>query len=97
MVRLERVELSTSAFAGLRSIQLSYKRKKMVPKERFELSQACAHYPLKIACLPFHHFGNLAGVEGFEPSTCGFGDRCSTKLSYTPIVRYYHIIKRTKI
>ena len=26
----------------------------------------------------------LAGVEGFEPSADGFGDRCSTRLSYTP-------------
>jgi hypothetical protein len=23
-------------------------------------------------------------VEGFEPSADGFGDRCSTRLSYTP-------------
>lgn len=26
----------------------------------------------------------MAGVEGFEPSANGFGDRCSTRLSYTP-------------
>ena len=26
----------------------------------------------------------LAGVAGFEPATDGFGDRCSTGLSYTP-------------
>ena len=27
---------------------------------------------------------SLAGVEGLEPPTGGFGDRCSPKLSYTP-------------
>src|SRR5437016_1843936 len=26
----------------------------------------------------------LAGAEGLEPPTAGFGDRCSTKLSYAP-------------
>jgi hypothetical protein len=29
----------------------------------------------------------LAGVEGLEPPTPGFGDRCSSQLSYTPRVR----------
>src|SRR4249919_3306168 len=28
---------------------------------------------------------NVAGVEGLEPPTPGFGDRCSSQLSYTPI------------
>jgi hypothetical protein len=27
---------------------------------------------------------SLAGVEGLEPPTPGFGDRCSGQLSYTP-------------
>lgn len=31
-------------------------------------------------------FLNLAGVEGLEPPTPGFGDRCSSRLSYTPAV-----------
>lgn len=27
---------------------------------------------------------NMAGVEGLEPPTPGFGDLCSSHLSYTP-------------
>lgn len=27
----------------------------------------------------------MAGVEGLEPPTPGFGDLCSSQLSYTPI------------
>jgi hypothetical protein len=29
----------------------------------------------------------MAGVEGLEPPTPGFGDRCSSQLSYTPNAR----------
>jgi hypothetical protein len=28
---------------------------------------------------------NLAGQEGLEPPTLGFGDRCSTIMSYWPV------------
>ena len=31
------------------------------------------------------NISGLAGVEGLEPPTPGFGDRCSSQLSYTPI------------
>ena len=38
---------------------------------------------------------NVAGVEGLEPPTPGFGDRCSSQLSYTPIaspwIRILHL------
>ena len=37
----------------------------------------------------------MAGVAGFEPATGGFGDRCSTGLSYTPALPYH--ITTTKI
>ena len=58
----------------------------VVPRRRFELLRACAHGPLKTACLPIpppRHsascHGVLAGVGGFEPPTYGFGDRCSNR------------------
>ena len=52
------LEPTASASAGLRSIQLSYKRKsRMVPKGRFELPCPYGHYALNVARLPFRHFG----------------------------------------
>ncbi len=56
MARLVGFEPTTSASAGPRSIQLSYKRS-LVPKERFELSCPYGHYALNVARLPFRHFG----------------------------------------
>src|SRR5215467_12931436 len=41
------------------------------------------HNPLKFRLLSRAGL-RLAGVEGLEPPTPGFGDRCSSQLSYTP-------------
>jgi hypothetical protein len=35
-------------------------------------------------------FENLAGAEGFEPPTIGFGDRCSTNWNYAPATNAVH-------
>src|SRR5436190_20871544 len=43
--------------------------------------------PLSLPCVVSPLSCALAGVEGLEPPTPGFGDRCSSQLSYTPIVR----------
>src|SRR4030042_3560996 len=33
---------------------------------------------------PLYGEGTRAGEAGLEPATCGFGDRCSSQLSYSP-------------
>ena len=50
--------------------------------------------PLLIArfCFYLPDIRRLAGQEGIEPPTCGFGDRCSTKLSYWPMRLTYSMI-----
>ena len=62
----------------------------MVPKKGFEPLRAYAHHPLKMARLPGFatSAGAMAGVAGIEPATGGFGDHCSTRLSYTPMSQY---------
>jgi hypothetical protein len=49
------LEPTTLASAGLRSIQLSYRR--LVPKVGFEPTCPFGHYALNVARLPFRHFG----------------------------------------
>ena len=39
----------------------------------------------------------LAGVEGFEPPTIGFGDRCSTNWNYTPADRLNYTDGKRKV
>jgi hypothetical protein len=62
-------------------------RTRLVPRRGVEPRRAYAHHPLKMACLPdsttsaylsFCVYGRMAGVAGLEPTTGGFGDRCST-------------------
>jgi hypothetical protein len=39
----------------------------------------------------------VAGVEGFEPPTIGFGDRCSTNWNYTPADRLNYTDGKQKV
>jgi hypothetical protein len=58
MARLAGLEPTASASAGLRSIQLSYKRfLYLVPRGRVELPRPYGHYALNVARLPFRHLG----------------------------------------
>ena len=81
MARLAGLEPTTSASAGLRSVQLSYKRHlKLVPKGRFELPRPYGHYALNVARLPFRHFG-MVGGRGLEPLTSAMSTQRSNQLS----------------
>src|SRR5438876_12207598 len=52
-------------------------RSLILSKNSFIDRQSCGAPPLK----------DLAGQEGLEPPTCGFGDRRSTNSSYWPVHR----------
>ena len=60
MVRLAGLEPTASAFAGLRSIQLSYKRviQKWCRGRDLNPHGRKAHYALNVARLPFRHPGS---------------------------------------
>ena len=81
-----RIRTGDRGFADLRLATWPRRPIRLVRMRRLELLRAYAHCPLKTACLPVppHPQGALAGVEGLEPPTSGFGDHRSTKLSYTP-------------
>ena len=49
---------------------MGYKKRQPLPvvfvrTMRLELIQANAHYPLKVACLPFHHVRNTLGLQRY--------------------------------
>lgn len=43
----------------------------MVPRMRLELIRPCGHCPLKTACLPFHHLGNVYLEAGLQTLPSG--------------------------
>ncbi len=53
------------------------KNKKMVPRTRVELARACAHYPLKVACLPISPPGHFFIAKHFESAK----ERCVARFS----------------
>lgn len=50
-------------------MQVNHYKNKIAPEARFDIF--------------YNYF--MAGAAGFEPTTPGFGDQCSTGLSYTPM------------
>ena len=74
------------SFVSLRSLQ-SRRLLRLRLSPSFRIPQTCHWhvspnylYPTQLST----HI-KLAGLEGFEPTTPGFGDRCSTNWSYSPI------------
>ena len=39
----------------------------------------------------------MAGEEGLEPPTVGFGDRCSTNWNYSPVVETHYTEAMVKV
>lgn len=56
----------------------------LVQVERFELSHVAVFKTAAFAC--YATLAKLVGMEGFELSTVAPQTRCSTKLSYIPII-----------
>ena len=68
-IRSGRFKLPASANSAIRA--------QMVRSTGLEPAQAEAHYPLKVACLPFHHdrmnlSKNLVAAQGIEPCSKDF-------------------------
>ena len=71
------LEPTTSASAGLRSIQTELQAHDMVPRVGVEPTCPFEHYALNVARLPFRHLGPTLmdpdgpqmGSSGFEPLT----------------------------
>ena len=97
MERKTRFELATSSLARRRSTAELLPPIPLVPRGRFELPRAHRSLAPQASVSAIPPSRPLAGVEGLEPPTCGFGDRCSPKLSYTPAAILYFSTNLPKI